>query len=117
MQALHRFDHYRLRLRPALDLVQRAIGVVKAYLVAGRPARVGAMLPLVALLGWLAIGHAAAQPPAPPPPAPPPASQKVIVSDVIIQGNRLISTEAIRNQMRTRPGQEYIPDVLQEDVR
>src|SRR5262245_35759198 len=48
-------------------------------------------------------------------PAPP--AGKVIVSDVVIQGNRLVSAETIRNQMKTRVGREYIPEVLQEDVR
>jgi outer membrane protein assembly complex protein YaeT len=48
---------------------------------------------------------------------PPATAPKVIVSDLIIQGNRQISTEAIKNQMKTREGKEYVPEVLQEDVR
>jgi outer membrane protein assembly complex protein YaeT len=49
-------------------------------------------------------------------PAPPP-SPKLIISDVIIQGNRNVSTETIRGQLRTRPGQEYVAEIVQEDVR
>jgi outer membrane protein assembly complex protein YaeT len=45
------------------------------------------------------------------------APAKVIVSDVIIQGNRNLSTEFIRNRMRTRVGKEFNANVLQEDVR
>jgi outer membrane protein assembly complex protein YaeT len=42
---------------------------------------------------------------------------KLVISDVIIQGNRHIPTEEIRAQIKTRPGDEYVPEVLQEDVR
>jgi outer membrane protein insertion porin family len=45
------------------------------------------------------------------------SSARYIVSDVIVQGNRLVPTETIRNQMKTRPGMEYDPVQLQEDVR
>jgi outer membrane protein assembly complex protein YaeT len=44
-------------------------------------------------------------------------AQKLIVSDVLIQGSRQVPTENIKNQIRTRPGREYVPEVLQEDVR
>jgi outer membrane protein assembly complex protein YaeT len=42
---------------------------------------------------------------------------RLTVSDIIIQGNRHVSAEYIRNQMQTRVGKEYLPDQLQEDVR
>jgi outer membrane protein insertion porin family len=46
-----------------------------------------------------------------------PTQGPIIVGDLIIQGNRLLSTEFIRNQMQTRVGQPFNPEVLQEDVR
>src|SRR5262245_1959949 len=46
-----------------------------------------------------------------------PQPTKLTVSDVIIQGNRLVSTESIRNQMKTRTGREFVVETLQEDVR
>jgi outer membrane protein assembly complex protein YaeT len=48
------------------------------------------------------------------PQAPPP---KVIVSDIIVQGNRLVPAEQIKVQLKTRVDSEYSPTVLQEDVR
>jgi outer membrane protein assembly complex protein YaeT len=48
--------------------------------------------------------------------APAPAGRAVI-SDVIIQGNRLVSADVIRAQLKTRPAAEYNPEVVQEDVR
>lgn len=45
------------------------------------------------------------------------APTRVIISDVIIQGNRHLSTEYIRNLLRTRPGQVFNAESLQEDVR
>jgi outer membrane protein assembly complex protein YaeT len=45
------------------------------------------------------------------------APEKVIVSDVIIQGNRNVPSEFIKNQLKTRVGREYVPETLQEDVR
>jgi outer membrane protein assembly factor BamA len=47
----------------------------------------------------------------------PAPAESVIVSDVIVQGNRLVSTESIRNQMKTRPGEPFVADVVHEDVR
>jgi outer membrane protein insertion porin family len=40
-----------------------------------------------------------------------------VVSDVLIQGNRLVATEEIRGFIKTRPGQEYVAEQVQEDVR
>jgi outer membrane protein assembly complex protein YaeT len=42
---------------------------------------------------------------------------KLIISDVIIQGNRHVPSEEIKAMLKTRPGDEYVPEVLQEDVR
>ena len=63
---------------------------------------------LVLLLGGVAC---LAQAPAPAP------AGRAIISDVIIQGNRQVATEAIRAHIKTRPGVEYNPEVVQEDVR
>jgi outer membrane protein insertion porin family len=41
----------------------------------------------------------------------------VMISDVIVQGNKLISTQTITGQLKTRAGTEYQPDVVQEDIR
>ncbi len=41
----------------------------------------------------------------------------VMVSDVIVQGNKLIATQTIIGQIKTRAGAEYLQDVLQEDIR
>jgi outer membrane protein assembly complex protein YaeT len=46
-----------------------------------------------------------------------PSSGRVTVSDVIIQGNRLMPKEEIRALLKTRPGLEYSPEQVQEDVR
>src|SRR5947209_5712673 len=48
---------------------------------------------------------------APSPPA------RVLVADVVVSGNRLVPSQEITGQLRTRPGNEYNPDVLIEDVR
>src|SRR4051794_37716440 len=40
-----------------------------------------------------------------------------VVSDVIIRGNRLVSTDWIRDQMKTGAGKEFVPSTLQEDIR
>jgi outer membrane protein assembly factor BamA len=44
-------------------------------------------------------------------------NERVIVSDIIIQGNRLVASEHIRNQLSTQIGKELSPEVLQEDIR
>src|SRR4051812_2156641 len=62
---------------------------------------------LVALL-WSGVA-ALAQAPTP--------SGRVTVSDVIIQGSRLVPTEQIRAQLKTAPGMEYSRAVVEEDVR
>ncbi len=43
--------------------------------------------------------------------------ERVIVSDVIIQGSRQVPSEFIKNQMKTHVGKEYVPETLQEDIR
>jgi outer membrane protein assembly complex protein YaeT len=42
---------------------------------------------------------------------------KVLVEDVVVYGNRTIPTARIMGQIRTRPGKEYNPVELDEDVR
>jgi len=42
---------------------------------------------------------------------------KVLIADVRIQGNVLIPAQQIMAQLKTRPGGEYLPEVVQEDVR
>jgi outer membrane protein assembly complex protein YaeT len=39
------------------------------------------------------------------------------VADVIVQGNRIVPTQQIVGQLKTRPGFEYNNDTVQEDVR
>jgi outer membrane protein assembly factor BamA len=61
----------------------------------------------VALLLALGCGPAAAQAPA----------ARVVVSDVVVQGNRLVPTENIKVLLKTRVGAEYNPASLDEDIR
>ncbi len=70
---------------------------------------------LVVLAGLVLATVAVAQPPGAPPGAPRP--EKVIVSEVIIQGSRQVPVENIKNQLKTQAGKEFVADVLQEDVR
>ncbi len=42
---------------------------------------------------------------------------RVIVGDVLVQGNRLIPTQQIMAQIKTRPGALYSAETVQEDVR
>ncbi len=42
---------------------------------------------------------------------------RVLVDDVIPQGNRFVPTQKIISLIKTRPGVEYKDDVVQEDVR
>jgi outer membrane protein insertion porin family len=42
---------------------------------------------------------------------------RVFVGDVLVQGNRLIPTQQIMAQIKTRPGLPYSPETVQEDVR
>ncbi|HEY7153796.1 MAG TPA: outer membrane protein assembly factor BamA [Gemmataceae bacterium] len=42
---------------------------------------------------------------------------KLLVSDVIIQGNQRMSTEQIKVRLRTQAGKEFDPAALDEDVR
>ena len=44
-------------------------------------------------------------------------SGKVLVEDVIPQGNRLVPTQRIISLVKTRPGVEYQQEVVNEDVR
>jgi outer membrane protein insertion porin family len=93
----------------AKDRFQGPRRIARAVRVAATPALAFAGLMLAAAVAF-------AQPPAPPQPAPS-AAARLIVSDVIIQGNRLVSTESIRNQMKTRTGKEFVAETLMDDVR
>ena len=42
---------------------------------------------------------------------------RVVVGDVLVQGNRLIPTQQIMAQIKTRPGAPYSAETVQEDVR
>ncbi len=44
-------------------------------------------------------------------------SGRVIVGDVLVQGNRLIPTQQVMAQIKTRPGAPYSEETVQEDVR
>src|SRR5205085_5860007 len=44
-------------------------------------------------------------------------TRRVLVGDVIVQGNRRKSTQEIIGLLRTRVGSDYNPAVIQEDVR
>lgn len=45
------------------------------------------------------------------------APEKLLVADVIPQGNRSVPTQKIISLIRTRPGTEYSQDTVNEDVR
>ncbi len=62
---------------------------------------------ILGLLPWGPI--AVAQGPSP--------AGKVLVSDVIIQGNQRMTTEQIKVKLRTQVGKEYNPAALDDDVR
>jgi outer membrane protein assembly complex protein YaeT len=67
--------------------------------------------------GALLFGLAASAQTQTPTQAQAPAAERTIVSDVLIQGNRLVPTEQIKGWLKTRAGKEYVPEVTQEDVR
>jgi outer membrane protein insertion porin family len=77
------------------------------------------------LVGLLAGAPARAQigpPPALPAqpvaaPVPGAAPGKVLVADVLTWGNRNVPTPTIMAQLRTRPGAEYNPATVQDDIR
>src|SRR4051812_9143652 len=86
----------------AMDRLTGPRRIARAFQVA---AKSGLVLAGLLLASVLAFGQAA-QP-----------SSAPLVSDVIIQGNRLVSTESIKNQMKTRPGKEFSAETVQDDVR
>ncbi len=69
-----------------------------------------------ALMGLLLCAVASvAQTPAP---VPAPGSPgKVLVADVIIEGNRNVTAQQIKGQIKTRPGAEFNEETAREDVR
>jgi outer membrane protein insertion porin family len=46
-----------------------------------------------------------------------PPGGRVLVEDVLVQGNRLIPTQQIMGQIKTRPGAPYSAETVQDDVR
>src|SRR5262245_65889647 len=46
-----------------------------------------------------------------------PSSRKVLIEDVRVQGNVQIPTHRITPFIKTRPGQDYNEDAIQEDVK
>src|SRR5437773_12257957 len=42
---------------------------------------------------------------------------KIIVEDVVPQGNRLVPSQRIIGLIKTRPGNEYLQETIAEDVR
>jgi outer membrane protein insertion porin family len=76
------------------------------------PALIGCLIGLLPA----ATGSAFAQAPAPPPtPATP--RERVRVADVVVQGSEGVPTPTVLSYVRTRPGGDYNPDTVQEDVR
>lgn len=60
--------------------------------------------------------------PVPPAAAQPPRAgeagqPRVLVADVVVQGNRHVSTQNIMSQLKTRPGVEFTSHLVQEDIR
>src|SRR5688572_29349876 len=69
------------------------------------PTRLTAALLGVLLGGWLSYAQEAAP------------ARRILVADVRVTGNRRVATQAITAMLKTRPGVEYNPDAIQEDVR
>jgi outer membrane protein insertion porin family len=76
--------------------------------------RIPAALVVLAILS-LILGHRATQAQAPPPPTPAKSGREVIV-EVKVIGNRNIPTEKIMRYIHTRPGMEYNPSTLYDDI-
>jgi outer membrane protein insertion porin family len=47
----------------------------------------------------------------------PRTSEMLVISDVVITGNRRMTTEKIKARLQTQPGKEYNPSVVDDDVR
>jgi outer membrane protein assembly complex protein YaeT len=47
----------------------------------------------------------------------PAVSGKIIINDVLPQGNRVVPTQKIMSLLRTHPGNQYIQETVNEDVR
>ncbi|MCY2947300.1 MAG: outer membrane protein assembly factor BamA [Gemmataceae bacterium] len=60
-----------------------------------------------------AVPRASAQPPR----AGEAGPGKVLIADVVVQGNRHVSTQNIMSQLKTKPGGEFTSHLVQEDVR
>src|SRR5207244_2062873 len=68
------------------------------------PTRLTAIFCAVALGGWLSFAQEA-------------APRRLLVADVKVSGNRRVPTQTITAQLKTKPGVEYNPEAIQEDVR
>ncbi len=71
--------------------------------------RCAAVLLGVLLCGMVGLAQS------PSPPGTP--SGRVLVADVLVQGNRLVPTQQIMAQIKTRPGAAYSAETVQDDVR
>jgi outer membrane protein insertion porin family len=47
----------------------------------------------------------------------PSTAGKLVISDVVITGNRRMTTEQIKVRLKTQPGNEYSPSLVDDDVR
>lgn len=88
------------------EMMHPANTLVKAF-------RLGALI----LLGMVTSGPGSGLMAQPPAPAVAPRGGKVLIADVVVQGNRHLSTQQIMSQLSTKPGMEYEPHIVQEDVR
>jgi outer membrane protein assembly complex protein YaeT len=70
-------------------------------------ARFGGVLVCTLLCGLVCLAQT-------PPPAP---AGRVVVSDVVVQGNHLIPTQTIMAQIKTRPGMDFSEEAVREDAR
>jgi outer membrane protein insertion porin family len=68
---------------------------------------------LAALVLW--AGPAFGQTPVLPPPAP--TAPRVRVADVVVQGSEQVAAPTVLSYVRTRPGGDFNPDTVQEDLR
>lgn len=89
---------------------------------------VGAIWAILMSAGmWACVRHAAAEQLTKPNkvlipstfalPGQPTGPEKAIIRAVIITGNEWVGTEQVKVRLRTKPGEEYKPSLVDEDVR
>jgi outer membrane protein assembly complex protein YaeT len=66
---------------------------------------------VIALAAWSVISSVAAAQ------APPPAAQPLVVSDVVIHGNKRMPPQHVLNYLRTRVGTSYDRNIVAEDIK